>query len=170
MDEKKFSLTPADPKQDIASCAVCFARNYDSKYPDAIGKRVDRLYELRIGSIVLRLCDDCLDQLGGMIAAAQREREELPEAGDEVWIVERDEDGRACDVSGYMFIAKSDFAVIVSTYIGSRDDIESTLAYHIEETAENYDTDLAVFPAEDCYTTKEAAMTVLREEKGEDEE
>ena len=59
---------------------------------------------------------------------------------------------------------------MVSSYIGSRDDIESTLAYHIEETAENYDTDLAVFPAEDCYTTKEAAMTALREEKGEDEE
>lgn len=106
MDEKKFSLTLADPKQDIASCAVCFARNYDSKHSDVIGKRVDRLYELRIGSIVLRLCDGCLDQLGGMIATAQRERDELPEAGDEVWIVERDEDsdclsGFHDEVGGY---------------------------------------------------------------------
>jgi len=36
-----------------------------------------------------------------------------------------------------------------------------------QETAENYDTDLAVFPAADCWPTREAAHAALAAEKGD---
>ena len=78
--------------------------------------------------------------------------------GAEVWVLERDEDGAACDVSGYMVLAEVDDFVIVSPYINGMEHLEGIMAYHVQETAENYDTDLAVFPAEDCFTTKDAAF------------
>ena len=80
------------------------------------------------------------------------------EPGAEVWVLERDEDGTPCDISGYMFLASSGESVIVSPYINGMEDLEDILAYHEQETAENYDTDLAVFPVEDCFTTREAAF------------
>ena len=90
------------------------------------------------------------------------------EAGSEVWAVERDESGVACDVSGYMFLAEIAGFVITSAYIDDLEHIEETMAYHAQETAENYDTDLAVFPAEDCWSTKEAAQAALNSENKED--
>ncbi len=170
MVENSFSLIEVNPEQDIANCAVCFARNYDVTSPDAVGERVDRLYELHVGSMVMRLCDNCLDQLSGMLNYARQLRDHALRAGDEVFILERDEEGVACDVSGYMFLAEVGGRVIVTAYINNMDDLDGILEYHVEETAENYDTDLAVFPAEDCYATREAAHAALREEKGDDDD
>ena len=96
--------------------------------------------------------------------------EEKLTAGAEVWVVERDEDGNACEVSGYMFLAEVADFVIASGYIDGMTHIEGILAYHAQETAENYDTDLAVFPAVDCWPTKEAAHAALDDEKGENHE
>lgn len=96
--------------------------------------------------------------------------EEKLNAGAEIWVVERDEDGVACEVSGYMFLAEVADFVIASGYINGMTRIEGILAYHAQETAENYDTDLAVFPAVDCWPTKEAAYAALAEEKGERDE
>lgn len=86
------------------------------------------------------------------------------EAGSVVWAVERDEEGIACEVSGYMFIAEVADFVIASGYINGMTHIEGILAYHAQETAENYDTDLVVFPAVDCWPTKEAALAAFEEE------
>ena len=88
----------------------------------------------------------------------------------EVWVVEREEEGIACEVSGYMFLAEVADFVIASGYINGMTHIEGILAYHAQETAENYDTDLAVFPAVDCWPTKEAAHAALDDEKGENHE
>lgn len=44
----------------------------------------------------------------------------------------------------------------------------SILAYHAQETVENYDTDLAVFPAVDCWPTRKAAHAALNSENKED--
>ncbi len=96
--------------------------------------------------------------------------EEKLTAGAEVWVVERDEEGIACEVSGYMFLAEVADFVIASGYINGMTHIEGILAYHAQETAENYDTDLAVFPAVDCWPTKEAAHAALDDEKGENHE
>lgn len=96
--------------------------------------------------------------------------EEKLNAGAEVWVVTRDEDGIACGVSGYMFLAEVAGYVIATSYINDLTCLDSTLAYHAQETVENYDTDLAVFPAEDCWPTREAAHAALAEEKGERDE
>lgn len=81
--------------------------------------------------------------------------------GEEAWVVERDEDGYAVDVSCYMFLAKAGDAVILTAYVNNLTNVQDTLAYHMMETAANYDTDLAVFPADDCYSTREDAEKAL---------
>ena len=84
--------------------------------------------------------------------------------GSDVYIVERDECGAVFEVSGYMFLAQVGHAVIVSAFINDYETVEETLEYHIEETATNYTTDLAVFPADDCYDDREDALAALRDE------
>lgn len=83
--------------------------------------------------------------------------------GDCVWVIERDEDGEALDVAGSMFLAEVLGFVIVSAYINDMTVAEETLSYHMQETVENYDTTLMVFPSEDVYQTKAEAETTLRE-------
>lgn len=82
-------------------------------------------------------------------------------AGDTVWVLTRDEDGVPDDVDGYMLLAVAGNAVIVTSFVDDRDDLDSTLAYHIRETAVNFDSDLAVFPLSDCYAVYEAARAAL---------
>ena len=89
--------------------------------------------------------------------------------GEAVWIVERDEDGNACETSGYMFLAEVADAVIVTSYINDLESLEETIAYHIEQTAEDYDTHLSVFPAADCYADREEAKAALKTETCEEE-
>ena len=86
--------------------------------------------------------------------------------GGQVWIIERDDCGDPYEISGYMFLASTGNAVIVTAYINSLEDLEETLGYHIQETAENYETDLAVFPEEDCYLTREEADAALKGGEG----
>lgn len=81
--------------------------------------------------------------------------------GSQVWIMERDECGDPYDISGYMFFASIGNAVIVSPYLSGIKDLEETLDYYIEITAEEYSSDLAVFPSEDCYLTREEAEAAL---------
>lgn len=79
MQEEKLTLEVST--QDIASCNICYAHNYDSDNADMIGAQVERLYELRIGSQVMTLCDKCLDRLREKLA--QRfSAEEKPETYD----------------------------------------------------------------------------------------
>lgn len=82
-------------------------------------------------------------------------------AGDTVWVLTRDEDGVPNDVDGYMLLAVAGNAVIVTSFVDDQDDLDSTLAYHIRETAVNFDSDLAVFPLSDCYAVYEAARAAL---------
>jgi len=81
--------------------------------------------------------------------------------GDTIYIVTRYEDGEVEDVTGYMFLAECGHAVIVTSFINdfSPDEI---LDYHIEETAKDYDTHMAVFPAKDCYSTRENAECAFK--------
>ena len=82
-------------------------------------------------------------------------------AGDTVWVLMRDEDDVPCDIGGYMFLAVAETAVIVTAFIGDYDDLNGTLAYHIGETAVNFDSDLSVFPISDCYAAREDAQAAL---------
>lgn len=81
--------------------------------------------------------------------------------GSQVWIMERDECGDPYDISGYMFFASIGNAVIVSPFLSGIKDLEETLDYYIEITAEEYSSDLAAFPNEDCYLTREEAEAAL---------
>lgn len=65
---RDLKMTLEVSAQDIASCNICYARNYDSPHTDAIGERVDRLYSLKIGDQVMTLCDKCLDRLREKLA------------------------------------------------------------------------------------------------------
>lgn len=89
--------------------------------------------------------------------------------GNEMWVVERDECGKPTDVSGYMFLATSGDYAILSAWINDLKSAEDTLAYHAQETADNFDTDLAVFPLEDCYATQDEAHAALDGEAQDDE-
>lgn len=44
----------------ICSCNGCFAKNYDGDISD---KKVDTLYDVRIGGMLNHLCADCLANL-----------------------------------------------------------------------------------------------------------
>ena len=102
--------------------------------------------------------------LGAVLDAARKQVETEKRGlhpGDEVWVIELDEDYVPCAVSGYMFIAYSDGFVIASGYINDLEDLTSTLRYHAKETVENYDTDLSVFPSKYCYSSKKDAHDAL---------
>ena len=85
--------------------------------------------------------------------------------GDEIWVVET-EGGEAVDITCYMFLAKSKGCIIATSWINDYD-IDETIEYHINETQENLDTDLAVFSEEYCFATKEKAEQKLKEMRGE---
>jgi hypothetical protein len=85
-----------------------------------------------------------------------------PIPGDNIWIVERDEYKEPIDISGYMFLAFSGRAVIVSAFINDFETLDETVEYHIEETSRYYETDLAVFPKNDCYLTRKEAEAALK--------
>lgn len=82
--------------------------------------------------------------------------------GQEVWVIERECDGTT-DVAGFLFLAESKGCIIASSWINDYD-FDETIEYHIQETSENYDTALHVYPIEDCFDTREEAEKALRGE------
>ena len=84
--------------------------------------------------------------------------------GQPVWVVERNEDGCSINVAGYMFLASTANVVILTPFVMGLETLDEILDYHIQETAENYDTDLVVFPQNDCYHTREGAEAARGEE------
>lgn len=170
METELMSLSELDAKKDTASCNICYARNYEATQPAALGEKVDHLYKLNLGRTAVILCDKCVDQLSALLDTFYRLRDHKLRAGDEVFVLERDEVGLACGVAGYMFLAEAGGRAIVTPYINDMEDLDGIMEYHVEETVENYDTALAVFPMEDCFADRERAHTALRAEKGEDEE
>lgn len=75
-----------------------------------------------------------------------------------VWVIQRDEDGVADEVAGYVFLAHVNNVVILSHYVNDYD-FDNILEYHVQCTAEEYDTDLCVFPYNDCYSNREDCKT-----------
>ena len=105
-----------------------------------------------------------IDHIRELLKAEQDGRMVAQKAvpGSQVWIMERDECGDPYDISGYMFFASIGNAVIVSPYLSGIKDLEETLDYYIEIAAKEYSSDLAVFPNEDCYLTREEAEAALK--------
>ena len=91
------------------------------------------------------------------------------EPGQEVWIVERDEDGEAHEVGGYAFLAEVAGYAILSPYVNDHGDLEYLLDYHRRDTCMDYDADLPVVYLDDCYPSQMAAHHALDEEVGEND-
>lgn len=67
----------------VAACSICRANNFDNdKF--AIGERVDKLYELKIGGQVMTLCDKCLDRLREKLTQCINAKEKLEAAGGQI--------------------------------------------------------------------------------------
>lgn len=91
------------------------------------------------------------------------------DAGQLIWIVERDEEGNPYRSTGYVFLAQVMCAAIVTPRINGVDDLGYTVNWHIKETCFNQDTNLLVFPIQDCYGTRDAAKAALCVEHKENE-
>lgn len=83
--------------------------------------------------------------------------------GHEVWIVERDEDGEPECVTGYVFLAKVKDYVIVAGFLNGSGDVDEILKDQAVQTLIEYNGDLSVFPACDCYLDKESALKAMKE-------
>lgn len=105
-----------------------------------------------------------LEQIQGFKPWYQKSRGFVP--GDDVWVIERDEEGAAVDLSGYVFLAYTQDAIIATTGISDLATIEGVIQYHINETILSYDTDLCVFPEKDCFYEYEEAHTAYLKESG----
>lgn len=86
--------------------------------------------------------------------------------GDTVWVIER-EYGEAVDVSGVIFLAKSKGCIIATAHV-NKYDIDETIYYHINETQDEYDTNLMVYSDDDCFLAREEAEKALEEEQNHD--
>ena len=83
--------------------------------------------------------------------------------GETVWVIERDEDGTAVEVVGYVFLALVAGAVIATSKIENYS-LCGIMDYHIGQTAIDEETSLCVFPENDCYTIKADARAAYAEE------
>lgn len=67
MDSSDIRLELCESTEHIDSCNACFARNYEPTSLFPVGKKVDKLYKLRVGMMTMSLCPECLARLRGMI-------------------------------------------------------------------------------------------------------
>ena len=89
--------------------------------------------------------------------------------GDNIFVIERND--LYCggvEVCEYMFLSVVKESVIASPYIRGLS-INETITECMEDTAKYYLCRLSVFPAKDCYKTKEEADAALRKERLEDD-
>lgn len=109
-----------------------------------------------------------LDRLRELVQADREGRCVVTELapGDEVWVVERDEDGNPDDFSGYIFITSVRGIAIVSPSINGCADSDFLLSDFVEETAMSGSGDFSGYPIGDCYGTCEEAKAALREAEG----
>lgn len=85
--------------------------------------------------------------------------------GSEVWIVERDEDGEATEVSGFVFVVSVSGVAIVSPTINDCSDLDFILSDFVEETASSFSGDFSGYPISDCYKSHKEAQAALRREQ-----
>ena len=82
--------------------------------------------------------------------------------GDEVWVVERDEDGDATEVSGFIFVVSVNGVAIVSPSINDCSDIDFILSDFVEETVSDFSGSLSGYPVSDCYKSRAEAKAALK--------
>ncbi len=93
-------------------------------------------------------------------------KKEKFELGATVWAVERDEEGEAIDVNGYVFLAQVLDMALVSPSIQGSSDPNDILAYLAAETVKNYAGEVSVYPLSDVYATADEAYTAMEKSDG----
>lgn len=108
-----------------------------------------------------------LDELREIIQAKREGRCVVQKfaPGSEVWVVERDEDGEATEVSGVVFVVSVSDVAIVSPSINDCSDLDFILGDFVEETARSFSGDFSGYPLSDCYKSHEDAKAALRREQ-----
>ena len=90
--------------------------------------------------------------------------------GDDLWVIDRCDD--EMESSCVMFLAAvpgHPGYAIGTAWIDGMSEIGETMDYHVEETRENYGTDLMVYPACDCYESMQEADAAILAERESDE-
>ena len=131
----------------MSKCSL-FDLDFTKIIEEAFGTSVDRLHELAQAD------------MGGLCVVQKF----VP--GSNVWVVERDEDGEATDVSGFVFVVSINGVVIVSPSINGCDDLSFILNDFMEETASDFNGNFSGYPISDCYKSYEDAKAALRGEQG----
>lgn len=92
---------------------------------------------------------------------AENEKKELA-PGATVWCIRRNEVGIAQNIVGRMYLAEVEGYVIASSFINDIESVESTLAYHADQTVlYDFADVISVLPSCDCYADKEVAQAAL---------
>lgn len=89
--------------------------------------------------------------------------------GADAWVIERNEDGEAFDVTGFVFLAEVRDMAIVSPTVGGSNDLDDIMGALADCTAREEILFVLVYPMSDLYKTREeadAAFAALDE--GED--
>lgn len=74
-------------------------------------------------------------------------------AGETVWVVERDETLTPIEATGLLFLAEVKGYVIATSFPYGYELVEDQLEYFAEQTREEFCEDLRVYPVADCYTS-----------------
>ncbi len=90
--------------------------------------------------------------------------------GECVWAIVRDEIGEPVDIDGYLFLANTMGAVILTPYINNLPHLDDVIKHLIEETAEDIRLPLVIFPDTDCYLSYEDAQAAMVHETENREE
>lgn len=132
---------------------------------DNSGERVRGPHVNRLAALEDILNGYDIDRLHELIKADRDGRcVVLPcKPGREVWIVERDEDGEPECITGYVFLTQVKDYVIVAGFLNGSGDVDEILEDQAEQTLIEYNGDLPVFPACDCYLDKEFALKAMKE-------
>lgn len=112
-----------------------------------------------------------LDRLKELVEADKEGKAEMfpCKPGEEIWVIERDDYGDALGFSCCVFVAKSENYVIASSHIYQCEGAKEILKCLNEQTAIEYNCEMLVYPADDCYLDKQSAEAALEKMKEDDE-
>ncbi|MDO4989333.1 MAG: hypothetical protein Q4E45_02395 [Eubacteriales bacterium] len=82
-------------------------------------------------------------------------------AGDTVWVIERDEELVPGGVIGLLFLAEVAGYVIASAFPYGYELLEDQLEYFAEKTRQAFEDELKVYPSADCFASHEEAAAAM---------
>lgn len=82
------------------------------------------------------------------------------EAGEEIWVLERDGE-EVCDTVSVVYLATvGDFVITFPQFYGL-ETLQEVMEQFVEETQDHWSLDMSVYPLRDCFETLEEAIEEL---------